>query len=241
MENELEGFRAAELLERTGIPRTTLHYYLREGLIPAPLKASPNSAVYFQRHVDRIRLIQRLRSPEFGSLPISRIQRVLDRIEKGVSVQVSVQMERLMGLPVDEDDDHRTLEALGEHFGVPIEALKTMLRLGLLVPDPFGRIRGYSSLEGRLAQVLQGVVEETPLALEDLAPIARLLTELSRFEMGLRDRVVEGMERGEKSALATLQLQRAGDLLHPYLISRTMEREIAQHPTRDSNSVRKPS
>jgi DNA-binding transcriptional MerR regulator len=226
MDNTPEEFRAAELLERTGIPRTTLHYYLREGLLPPPRKTSPNSALYSQRHVDRIVLILRLRSPELGSLPFSRIHRVLDRVEKGVSAEVAVHMERSMGLPVD-DDDHWTLAALAERFGVPEGAIDTMVRVGLLVPDPFGRVRGFTSLEGRLARSLHQVVEETPLTFEDLEPIARVIGELSRYEMGLRDRVVEGRARGEDNALATLALQRAADLLHPYLLSRSTERQIA--------------
>lgn len=227
-----EEFRAAELLARTSIPRTTLHYYLREGLIPPPRKPTPNSALYSGVHVDRIDLLRRLRSPEYGALSTSRIRRVLDRMDKGVSLDVAVEMEGLMGISLRDSDDRWSLTDLAEHHDVPVGAVKQMVRIGLLMPDPLGRAGGFTALEGALAQALHQVTQETPLSLEDLGPIADTIRNLARIEMALRDRVVMGTARGDENAMATLGLQRVAELLHPYLISRSMESEIANRKHR---------
>lgn len=236
-----DGFRAGELARLTGLPRTTLHYYLRVGLLPPGRKLSGNSALYFESHVERIRLIQRLRSAEFGSLSIARIHRVLDRVDKGVSVELAVELERAMGLPSNGDEPHASLDDLSARFEVPVAALETMVRLGLLVPDPFGRLPGFNGLEGKVALLLHEIVRDTCLELEDLAPIAGAIAELSRYEMELRDRVVEAVPSGQENAEATLRLQQLANLLHPYLLSRSMEKQIAGRRLRDQLSAEKPS
>ena len=38
--------RIAELSQKTGVPVPTIKYYLREGLLPEPVKTSRNMAYY---------------------------------------------------------------------------------------------------------------------------------------------------------------------------------------------------
>jgi AcrR family transcriptional regulator len=55
-------FTISELEERTGVPRTTIHYYIREGLLPPAWKSSATRGTYRQHHVDRLRLISRMKA-----------------------------------------------------------------------------------------------------------------------------------------------------------------------------------
>ena len=49
-----------ELEAATGIGRETIRYYIREGLLPEPVRPKRNVATYGREHVKRLNLIRRL-------------------------------------------------------------------------------------------------------------------------------------------------------------------------------------
>lgn len=65
-------YRMKDLIELSGLPRKTIHYYNYEGLLPVPLRAGRNTAVYGQQHLDRLLEIRRLREQEL--LPVKAIK-----------------------------------------------------------------------------------------------------------------------------------------------------------------------
>jgi DNA-binding transcriptional MerR regulator len=67
--------RIGELGRRTGASRATIQHYLREGLLPAPVKTGRTMAYYDPRCVERILLIKELQS---RYLPLRVIRRLLD-------------------------------------------------------------------------------------------------------------------------------------------------------------------
>ncbi|HEY3684029.1 MAG TPA: MerR family transcriptional regulator [Streptosporangiaceae bacterium] len=69
----------AELSAESGVPVPTIKYYLREGLLPAGERTSPNQVKYDQRHVRRIRLVRAL--VEVGGLSIASAREVLARMD----------------------------------------------------------------------------------------------------------------------------------------------------------------
>ncbi len=68
--------RMRELEAKTGVGRETIRYYIREGLLPEPARASRNSAFYSEEHVARVRAIKRLQEERF--LPLGIIKSLLD-------------------------------------------------------------------------------------------------------------------------------------------------------------------
>ena len=65
-----------ELEKASGVGRETIRYYIREGLLPEPDRASRNSASYSDAHVARLRAIKRLQEERF--LPLAVIRSLLD-------------------------------------------------------------------------------------------------------------------------------------------------------------------
>ena len=65
-----------ELEKASGVGRETIRFYIREGLLPAPDRASRNSASYTDGHVARLRAIKRLQEERF--LPLAVIRSLLD-------------------------------------------------------------------------------------------------------------------------------------------------------------------
>jgi len=72
--------KISELVKRTGVPKETIHFYIREGLLRKPRKSGVNSAIYNDRHVDQIRLIKDLRDNYY--LPIPEIKKVVKEFKK---------------------------------------------------------------------------------------------------------------------------------------------------------------
>lgn len=68
-------YRMAELVRRSGVTRETIHYYLREGLLPRPEKTARNTALYNEEHVRRLSLIRSLREQHL--LPLKAIKGLL--------------------------------------------------------------------------------------------------------------------------------------------------------------------
>jgi DNA-binding transcriptional MerR regulator len=64
-----------DLVERTGVSKETVHFYIREGLLPKPRKRGKNIADYTETHVERIRMIKELQDNYF--LPLSLIKNIL--------------------------------------------------------------------------------------------------------------------------------------------------------------------
>jgi len=54
----VSGLSLSELVERSGVPASTIHYYRRTGLIPEPSRQSGNRFVYDERHVEALRAIR---------------------------------------------------------------------------------------------------------------------------------------------------------------------------------------
>ncbi|MBW1899946.1 MAG: MerR family transcriptional regulator, partial [Deltaproteobacteria bacterium] len=72
--------KISELVKRTGVPKETIHYYIREGLLRKPRKNGKNVANYTENYIDQIRLIKGLRDNYY--LPLSVIKKILRRIKK---------------------------------------------------------------------------------------------------------------------------------------------------------------
>jgi DNA-binding transcriptional MerR regulator len=73
---EPELLKIGELAERAGVSPGTVRHYLREGLLPKPVKTSRNMAYYQPELADRIELIKRLQEERF--MPLRVIREVLE-------------------------------------------------------------------------------------------------------------------------------------------------------------------
>ena len=68
-------YRIKDLVERTGVSKETIHFYITEGLLPKAHKTARNMAWYGDEHVERLRTIKDLQDKQF--LPLKAIKAVL--------------------------------------------------------------------------------------------------------------------------------------------------------------------
>lgn len=171
--------RMAELAARSGVARETIHFYLREGLLPRPAKGGRTVAYYGEPHLERLLLIRRLREEKY--LPIAVIRRLLESAagERDLDVLADV----LHIIPA------------GDEAGRPPspEAERAAAERGLLGPRRAPRDADASSPGDPAERRVLEVVDEAlslddaaqRLTLDDLASCAASLTTLVAGEAAL--------------------------------------------------------
>lgn len=65
-----------DVMERTGLSRQAIHFYVEEGLVERPVKTGKTMGYYTDAHVERILLIKKLQQEHF--LPLKAIRAMLD-------------------------------------------------------------------------------------------------------------------------------------------------------------------
>ena len=68
----------AELVNRTGVPASTVHHYVRRGLLPSPARVTAKRFLYGPEHVEALVVIRSLRLHQ--RLPLARIAEVLPEV-----------------------------------------------------------------------------------------------------------------------------------------------------------------
>jgi DNA-binding transcriptional MerR regulator len=80
-EQQQDLLRMRELADAAGVSAGTIKHYLREGLLPEPIKTSRNMAYYPRDFVERLKLIKQLQEERF--LPLKVIKEILETGEQG--------------------------------------------------------------------------------------------------------------------------------------------------------------
>jgi DNA-binding transcriptional MerR regulator len=208
--------RIAELVKQSGVPRTTIHYYQRLGLLPKAEKRSKNSAIYGQKHLDRLKLITRLRSEAGGSYTMDHIQAIITQLDNGSEKVLS---EVLSGQGREYPGKLNPGE-LSSRSGLPQEIVNQLIRENVIRYRP-----GDSLYDERDVAALDAISSllDMDIELQSIIPIARVVEKLAAFELDQYKKVRDTLTPAQRRAFL-LNLQHSTDALHQYLFNR-----IRQH------------
>ncbi len=224
--------RMRQLVSETGIPRSTIQHYVREGLLPKPIKLAHNSAVYGEAHIRRLDAIGRAKRLLGDRPPLAQIKRIVELIEQGVTPEVAVALQRAVWSTVSdldpgEADVSLTVKQLASEVGVDPARIRALVDAGLLVPAPGPESPRFDFLDLRLARMVLEVTGAKGVDLGLAARVSSLLREVSAIEMEIRNRIVAGRPPQEAAA-ASAELQTLGPVWHAYLAFRFRQWDIAQ-------------
>jgi len=128
--------RMKKLSEETGVPKGTIKFYIKEGLIPRPIKTQHNMAYYDEKHLNAIRLIKELQSKRF--LPLSVIRQIMgDREDLTIEELKTVfQMDGKLFKHLKEQPRIKpvVVKKLCEWTGVPLKEIKELEKYRILHP-----------------------------------------------------------------------------------------------------------
>ena len=141
--------KMSELAERSGVSAGTIKHYLREGLLPEPVRTSRNMAWYPPEYVDRLRLIKRLQEQRF--MPLKAIRRVLEEEDpERLSALVEVE-DRILERAVKASETGRVSRAqVRRRYGVPDVVLDRLAKLEVLTPTA----RGYDAYDVQIIEAI---------------------------------------------------------------------------------------
>jgi len=127
--------KMAELVEASGVPAPTIKHYLREGLLPEPVKTSRNMSWYRPETVERIALIKRLQEERF--LPLKAIRTVIEEGPERADAMLKVE-DRILERALAGERERTAAAEVAARYGVPDEALDRLAEIGILTPDGNG-------------------------------------------------------------------------------------------------------
>jgi len=128
--------KMSELAERSGVSAGTIKHYLREGLLPEPVKTSRNMAYYPLEFVERIRMIKRLQEERF--MPLRLIKGVMEDDPERVLAMVDVEDRILERALAVQETGRVSRTAVRERYDLPDVVLGRLEELRILNPTPGG-------------------------------------------------------------------------------------------------------
>jgi DNA-binding transcriptional MerR regulator len=167
----------------SGLPKTTIHHYIREGLLPAARKSSRNAAVYGPEHVERLRLISELRNRPAGELSIPQVRAVLSFMADGMSATSAARLA-VAGIERGPTSGNRWESAaqLARVADVSPELVQALEKAQLIGNGGSG---SYSAGDLLLVQSCDSLVGDLGVDPGDLTPLADLMREVGEYAESL--------------------------------------------------------
>jgi DNA-binding transcriptional MerR regulator len=136
-----------ELAARSGVTAATIKHYLREGLLPEPVKTSRNMAYYPAEFVDRIKLIKQLQEERF--MPLRVIKGMLDDDPDRAKALIELE-DRILERALAGEEKRSSVAEVRKAYEMPAEVLERLEELGILSPNS----RGYSPSDVKIVEAI---------------------------------------------------------------------------------------
>jgi DNA-binding transcriptional MerR regulator len=224
--------RMRELAEASGVSAGTIKHYLREGLLPEPVRTSRNMAYYPPEFVERIRLIKQLQEERF--MPLKHIKAVLEEDPDRARALIELE-DRILERALQAEQKRISATELRRRLKVPQEVLDRLAELGILTPNN----RGYSPRDVEIVEAISrfragGYDERIGFTVYDTLRYKRALEALAREEVQvLMDRLAGELRPERAVALIEAGVEPLRDLiaaLHQKLLVAEIERQRAARP-----------
>jgi len=156
------GLRMNELKAATGLPRSTLVHWIKEGLLPEPVRTSRTMAYYDPICVDRAAFIKKLQDLD---MPLNKIRVLLDLKNKGLDVGPLVDLHQMVF--EFREGPRLTLDEYCTATGLTPRQVGDLRDAGLLLPQERNRFDNEDVTAGLF--YAWGIREGSGITLEDLA------------------------------------------------------------------------
>jgi DNA-binding transcriptional MerR regulator len=221
--------RMRELAAASGVSAGTIKHYLREGLLPEPVKTSRNMAYYPREFVERIRLIKQLQEDRF--MPLKVIRAMLREDPERARALIELE-DRILERALVQERPRVSGAEVRRRYGVPQEVLDRLAELGVLAPNS----RGYGPSDVEIIEAIGrfragGYDERIGFTVYDTLRYKRALEELVKEEVSvLMERLAGEMSPDEAVRLIDDGAEPLRDLiaaLHSKLLVAELKRQRA--------------
>jgi DNA-binding transcriptional MerR regulator len=221
--------KMGELAEASGVSAGTIKHYLREGLLPEPVKTSRNMAYYPPEFVERIRLIKQLQEERF--MPLKLIKSVLEEDPDRARALVELE-DRVLERALQREQSRVSAAELRRRYDVPQEVLDRLAELEVIAPNT----RGYPQRDVEIVEAISrfragGYDERIGFTVYDTLRYKGALEELVKEEVQvLMDRLAGEMDPDRAAGMIEAGAEPLRDLigaLHQKLLVAELRRQRA--------------
>jgi len=166
--------RIGELAREAGVSRETIHFYLREGLLPPATKVNARVSHFTDAHLVRLRVIKAFQQ---AHIPLARIRGQLEGMSRYGTPDTPALRDRVVAvvtefLGLDGDEPAISRAEVAQRAGISPEQLTMLEDLGVIRPQFADGRPVYTSADAEAAEAARIIVDQG-VALEKLRFVRR--------------------------------------------------------------------
>ncbi|HPS93820.1 MAG: MerR family transcriptional regulator [Deltaproteobacteria bacterium] len=219
------GLKIGEIARKSGVPPSTIRYYVRQGLLPEPDKVNKSMAYYDERCIDKIQAIRHLQERKY--FPLSVIKNILRRMDQGMSLDDAEAIEdAVFGTQAEVSGQVVDKPGFLKATGLTEDELQMAIRMGILIPylQEKGRTL-YNQEDVRFGRDVLKKIISFGQDLHDLGFYVELGRQIVDHEMKLRRSAVKGRSPQENIKITT-EISKMADFLRSYVLRRLFQRKV---------------
>ena len=187
--------KISELANLTGVSKQTIHFYMREGLLPPPVKTSNNMAYYGPEYIKDIQLIKELKETRY--LPLAVIKMILTAKRKGDDYADADHLEFIEELftsaPAAETSSSISESELIIESHLSLNEIERLEELKLMTPLISTEGKRYDDMDISIAR-MAGRLLKMGMSLEDLVLYRNLLDLFKTEVVVIHDKVMHRLD-----------------------------------------------
>jgi len=216
--------KISELEKITGVPQSTIRYYVKEGLLPKPRKINKSMSYYDEACIDRIALVRELQERKF--YPLSVIKNIIKRLDEGANLNGLLSLEDAIFRPKNDGADTlMTREEFLAASDMDEKLLDLAESMNLLIPYNRGSKKPYNHEDLNFARLIITGSKELGIDIKDMEFYIKLGGEIVEKEIALRKKLVSGKTKNENLKITALLSERVDDM-RSYILRRLFQTKV---------------
>jgi len=125
-------YKISEVVAKTNVPKSTILYYIKEGLLPEAKKIKANVHKYSDEHIELIKYIKYMQESMGSS--IEEIKEALKKKNSSFAGSYTMLAPLMKTLSDDSGLKHYTKQEFIEHFAIDTELLQRLIDDEIVLP-----------------------------------------------------------------------------------------------------------
>lgn len=195
--------RISEVAKLAGVSIPTIKYYLKEGLLPDPVKTSRTMAYYESSTVERVIKIKKLQKEKF--LPLDIIKRVIDNLgnnEEEILLTEAIFKSHKFDPSIPDVHEN----AIENRMAYPLGKIRILEEEGIITPkkEPDGKY--YDALDMKIIELVKSR-EENKLPFDYTVEMFKI------YLKAIREAVINDIKLFSKSMLGNTSIEHVVNLM----------------------------
>jgi DNA-binding transcriptional MerR regulator len=218
--------KISELERITGIPQSTIRYYVKEGLLPRPTKVNKSMAYYDESCIERIALVRELQEKRY--YPLSVIKNIMSRMDNGIPLPSLLSLEDAIFRPRTEGQQR--LLGRDEFIaatGIDPKLLEAAEKNRIIIPYNSGSNKPYNQEDVAFAKNIMKGTNELGIDIGEVTFYVEYGEKIVEEELKLRKKIVAGKSKNDNIKI-TVILSEQADELRGYILRRLFQTRVKE-------------